>query len=133
MTRPRASGASVRDDAAFTEFVTARLSHLLKLGRVLAGDDQRGADLISWQEFGSSQGHVNDRVALADDAILLRGERETLLTETGAHQIDTGLSKDASVWDAARVGDTLYLAPGGDVLASTDGGRTWEPSMSVQR
>ncbi|MER7608268.1 hypothetical protein [Nocardioides sp. NPDC127503] len=89
----------------------------------------RSTDLITWQEFGGSQGHLNDRVALTDDAILLRGERETLLTETGAQQIETGLSKDATVWDAARVGDTLYLAPGGDVLASTDGGRTWEPSV----
>lgn len=88
----------------------------------------RSTDLSSWQEFGSLQGHLNDRVALTDGAILLRGDRETLLTETGAQQIDTGLSKDAEVWDAARVGDTLYLAPGGAVLASTDGGRTWEPA-----
>ena len=93
----------------------------------------RSTDLISWQEFGSVQGHLNDRVALTDDAILLRGERETLLTEAGAQKVDTGLGEGAEVWDAARVGDTLYLAPGGEVLASTDGGRTWEPSLSVQQ
>lgn len=93
----------------------------------------RSTDLSSWQEFGSVQGHLNDRVALTDDAILLRGERETLLTEAGAQKVDTGLSEGAEVWDAARVGDTLYLAPGGEVLASTDGGRTWEPSPSVQQ
>lgn len=46
MTRPRAPRPGAWDDAAFTEFVTARLPHLLKLGRVLAGDDQRGADLV---------------------------------------------------------------------------------------
>lgn len=93
----------------------------------------RSTDLSSWQEFGSVQGHLNDRVALTDDAILLRGERETLLTEAGAQKVDTGLSEGAEVWDAARVGDTLYVAPGGEVLASTDGGRTWEPSLSVQQ
>lgn len=35
-----------REDASFTDFVAARLGHLTKLGRALAGDEQRGADLV---------------------------------------------------------------------------------------
>lgn len=47
MTARITTGADgARDDAAFTEFVTARLPHLLKVGRALAGDEQRGADLV---------------------------------------------------------------------------------------
>jgi RNA polymerase sigma-70 factor (sigma-E family) len=48
MTRPPATRAASdeRDDEAFSNFVAARLPHLLKLGRALAGDEQRGADLV---------------------------------------------------------------------------------------
>ena len=35
-----------RDDDAFDAFVAARLPHLLRLGRALTGDEQRGADLV---------------------------------------------------------------------------------------
>ncbi|WP_242530230.1 SigE family RNA polymerase sigma factor [Nocardioides aromaticivorans] len=38
--------ATDRDDAAFDAFVAARLPHLLRLGRALTGDEQRGADLV---------------------------------------------------------------------------------------
>lgn len=47
MTAHPSSGAGgERDDDAFSAFVTARLPQLLKLGRALAGDEQRGADLV---------------------------------------------------------------------------------------
>ena len=35
-----------RDDAAFDAFVAGRLPHLMRLGRALTGDEQRGADLV---------------------------------------------------------------------------------------
>jgi RNA polymerase sigma-70 factor (sigma-E family) len=35
-----------RADAGFEAFVAERLPHLLKLGRALAGDEHRGADLV---------------------------------------------------------------------------------------
>lgn len=38
--------AQDRDDVAFDAFVATRLPHLLRLGRALAGDEQRGADLV---------------------------------------------------------------------------------------
>lgn len=38
--------AQDRDDVAFDAFVAARFPHLLRLGRALAGDEQRGADLV---------------------------------------------------------------------------------------
>lgn len=37
---------TARTDADFETFVAARLPHLLKLGRALAGDEHRGADLV---------------------------------------------------------------------------------------
>jgi len=46
MTQPRPPRTDARDDAGFSDFVAARLPHLLKLGRALAGDEQRGADLV---------------------------------------------------------------------------------------
>jgi RNA polymerase sigma-70 factor (sigma-E family) len=45
--RPRTTSAGgERDDEAFSAFVAARLPQLLKLGRALAGDEERGADLV---------------------------------------------------------------------------------------
>ncbi|MER7608267.1 SigE family RNA polymerase sigma factor [Nocardioides sp. NPDC127503] len=90
MTRPRASGASVRDDAAFTEFVTARLSHLLKLGRVLAGDDQRGADLVqdalertllNWSKVHDPEAFVRRTMANRSVSVWRKLHRERPLAE----------------------------------------------------
>ncbi|WP_182376498.1 hypothetical protein [Nocardioides sp. WS12] len=51
--------------------------------------------------------------------------RHGLMTPTGVVPSDTGLTADASIWDAAQVGDRLYLATTEGLLESTDDGRTW--------
>ncbi len=45
-TLPRPRASADRSDADFEIFVASRLPRLLKLGRALAGDEHRGADLV---------------------------------------------------------------------------------------
>ena len=81
-----------------------------------------------WEQFGTSTGYLSDTVPLAEDRVLLRGRHEVLLTATGPVGVDTGLGKDASVWDSARTDGSTYLTTTEGVLVSTDDGLTWGPA-----
>lgn len=68
---------------------------------------------------------VSGAIPLTEDSVLVPGDEPVLVTEQGASPADTGLDAGASIWDAAQVGDLLYLATTEGLLESTDGGRTW--------
>ncbi|MFW6869122.1 SigE family RNA polymerase sigma factor [Nocardioides sp. CPCC 206347] len=86
------SGADERDDAAFAAFVEARLPHLLKLGRALAGDEQRGADLVQdalertllrWRRVDDPEAFVRRAMVNRSVSVWRKVRRERPLTERG--------------------------------------------------
>ena len=79
-----------RDDVAFDAFVTARLPHLLKLGRALAGDEQRGADLVQdaleralprWRRLDDPEGFVRRAMVNRSISVWRKVRRERPLPE----------------------------------------------------
>lgn len=104
-----------RDDAAFDAFVAARLPHLLKLGRALSGDEQRGADLVQdaleralprWRKLDDPERVDIDGITVA-----------TSVKAVGGSLFVTG-SSEATRTDLAS----------SDVLrVSDDGGTGWTP------
>ncbi|MFJ2758942.1 SigE family RNA polymerase sigma factor [Nocardioides sp. NPDC087217] len=91
MTAQLTTGADgARDDAAFTEYVTARLPHLLKVGRALAGDEQRGADLVQdalertllhWRNVRDPDAFVRRAMVNRSVSVWRKQRRERPLTE----------------------------------------------------
>jgi RNA polymerase sigma-70 factor (sigma-E family) len=80
-----------RDDIAFDSFVAARLPHLLKLGRALAGDEQRGADLVQdaleralprWRKLDDPEGFVRRAMVNRSISVWRKVRRERPLPET---------------------------------------------------
>jgi RNA polymerase sigma-70 factor (sigma-E family) len=79
-----------RDDAAFDAFVSARLPHLLKLGRALAGDEQRGADLVQdaleralprWRRLDDPEGFVRRAMVNRSISVWRKVRRERPLPD----------------------------------------------------
>ncbi|WP_182376497.1 SigE family RNA polymerase sigma factor [Nocardioides sp. WS12] len=94
--RPRRGAADrsadERDDAAFAAFVAARLPHLLKLGRALTGDDQRGADLVQdalertllrWKRVDDPEAFVRRAMVNRSVSVWRKVRRERPLTDRG--------------------------------------------------
>ncbi len=92
MTRPPATRAASddRDDEAFSNFVAARLPHLLKLGRALAGDEQHGADLVQdalertllrWQRIEDPDAFVRRCMVNRSVSVWRKVRREHPLTD----------------------------------------------------
>lgn len=92
--RPRRGAAEgsagERDDAAFATFVEARLPHLLKLGRALAGDEQRGADLVQdalertllrWRRVDDPEAFVRRAMVNRSVSVWRKVRRERPLTD----------------------------------------------------
>lgn len=75
--------------------------------------------------FSAARGPFVNLAPLDDDRVLVTGDRDLVLSAGTAVTSDTGLSADASIWDAASIDGTDYLATTEGLLASTDGGRTW--------
>lgn len=82
--------ADDRDDAAFAAFVEARLPHLLKLGRALAGDEQRGADLVQdalertllrWRRVDDPEAFVRRAMVNRSVSVWRKVRRERPLTD----------------------------------------------------
>ncbi|WP_418058960.1 SigE family RNA polymerase sigma factor [Pimelobacter simplex] len=80
-----------RDDAAFDAFVAARLPHLLKLGRALSGDEQRGADLVQdaleralprWRKLDDPEGFVRRAMVNRSISVWRKVRRERPLPQT---------------------------------------------------
>ncbi|AJR18448.1 SigE family RNA polymerase sigma factor [Pimelobacter simplex] len=79
-----------RDDTAFDAFVAARLPQLLKLGRALTGDEQRGADLVQdaleralprWRKLDDPEGFVRRAMVNRSISVWRKLRRERLLPE----------------------------------------------------
>lgn len=87
---PAERSADERDDAAFAAFVEARLPHLLKLGRALAGDEQRGADLVQdalertllrWKRVDDPEAFVRRAMVNRSVSVWRKVHRERPLTD----------------------------------------------------
>lgn len=79
------------------------------------------ADFIG---FSNRPGNLEVLTPLTSDRLLLQAG-SVLITADGATPTDTGLTINGWIWDAALVGDLLYLATTEGLLESTDDGRTW--------
>lgn len=88
--RPTPPGRGQRDDAAFADWVTARWTHLLKLGRAIAGDEQRGADLVqdalektllNWHKVDEPDAYVRRLMVNRSISVWRKVRRERPLTE----------------------------------------------------
>lgn len=84
--------------------------------------------------YSGAGGDLSGFAPLTDQLVLITLPTDTgqpvpgthgLVTPTGVVPADTGLTSDASIWDAAQVGDRLYLATTEGLLESVDDGRTW--------
>ena len=80
-----------RDDTAFDAFVAARLPHLLKLGRALTGDEQRGADLVQdaleralprWRRLDDPEGFVRRAMVNRSISVWRKLRRERPLPDS---------------------------------------------------
>ncbi|KRC49067.1 MULTISPECIES: SigE family RNA polymerase sigma factor [unclassified Nocardioides] len=83
-----------RDDAAFDAFVAARLPHLLRLGRALTGDEQRGADLVQdaleralvrWRRLDEPEAFVRRAMVNRSISVWRKVRRERPLEALGTH------------------------------------------------
>lgn len=88
---PRTRTTRDRDPADFEAFVHARLPHLLKFGRALAGDEERGADLVQdalertfmrWSKVrdGDPEGYVRRAMVNRSISVWRKLRRERPLT-----------------------------------------------------
>ncbi len=75
--------------------------------------------------FSAGPGPFRNVAPLDDDRVLVTGDRDLVLSAGAEVAADTGLSADASIWDAASMDGTDYLATTDGLLASTDDGRSW--------
>lgn len=85
---------------------------------------EAGAD--GFVGFSAARGPFMNLAPLDEERVLVTGDGEFLLSEDGPLAVDTGLSAEASIWDAESIGGTDYLATTEGLLASTDDGRTWD-------
>ncbi len=87
--------AQDRDDAAFDAFVAARLPHLLRLGRALTGDEQRGADLVQdaleralvrWRRLDDPEAFVRRAMVNRSISVWRKVRRERPVSSAVGHE-----------------------------------------------
>jgi RNA polymerase sigma-70 factor (sigma-E family) len=103
----QATGAQV---ITFDEFVRARLPHLLRLGRALTGDEQRGADLVQdalirvlpkWDRISSAdpEGYVRRVMVNRNISVWRSLRRERLAAEPPERGVEDRV-RDQALWEA---------------------------------
>lgn len=109
---PRTRTTRDRDTADFEAFVHARLPHLLKFGRALAGDEERGADLVqdalertfmrwSMVRDGDPEGYIRRAMVNRSISVWRKLHREQPLTALQEPQ-QTDRPRDHELLDAVR-------------------------------
>ncbi|MBM7520237.1 SigE family RNA polymerase sigma factor [Nocardioides nitrophenolicus] len=100
-----------RDDAAFDAFVAARLPHLIRLGRALAGDEQRGADLVQdaleralprWRRLDDPEAFVRRAMVNRSISVWRKLRRERPLPERDPGSVTTDRPHDHDLYAAVR-------------------------------
>jgi RNA polymerase sigma-70 factor (sigma-E family) len=100
------------DVVTFDDFVRARLSHLLRFGRALTGDEHRGADLVQdaleralpkWSRIESAdpEGYVR-RIMVNRNISVWRGIRRERLTDATPETAYDDVTRDDVLLSALR-------------------------------
>jgi RNA polymerase sigma-70 factor (sigma-E family) len=101
-----------RNVVTFDDFVRARLTHLLKFGRALTGDEHRGADLVQdaleralprWNRIESAdpEGYVR-RIMVNRNISVWGGIRRERLSDATPDRIHVDRERDDALFDALR-------------------------------
>jgi RNA polymerase sigma-70 factor (sigma-E family) len=96
----------------FDDFVRARLTHLLRFGRALTGDEHRGADLVQdalvralprWERIlaDDPEGYVR-RIMVNRNISVWRSLRRERLTDEPVDAAGEDVRRDQTLWAALR-------------------------------
>src|SRR6476661_7559844 len=99
-----------RNVVTFDDFVRARLSHLLRFGRALTGDEHRGADLVQdaleralprWSRIESAdpEGYVR-RIMVNRNISVWRGVRRERLSHPTPDLVHHDVERDEALFEA---------------------------------